>query len=184
MVYIFLADGFEEIEALAPYDLLKRAEIPVQLVSIMGEREVCSVHDLVVKTDVLFEEADFDSCEMIVLPGGLPGADRLAAHAALYERLQEFLATGRKVSAICAAPARVLGDKGLLKGRKATAYPGNEDALIGAEVSNDPVVVDGNLITSQGPGTAMAFGIAIIESLADGETVRAVAEKALYNKVR
>ncbi|MDR3072570.1 MAG: DJ-1/PfpI family protein [Clostridiales Family XIII bacterium] len=180
MIFVHLAEGFEEIEALTVVDLLRRVGLDVKTVSISGSRKVMAVHGVSVDADLLFEEANYDLCEMIVLPGGLPGADHLAAHQGLETKLREFIENNRKVAAICASPARVLGSKGLLAGRKATAYPGNEDRLIGAEVGTEDVVIDGNIITSKGPATAMAFGLALVETLC-GQDVRArLASDLLY----
>lgn len=164
MVYVHLAYGFEELEALSVVDLLRRVEVPVRLVSVTGEKLVKGAHGIGVEADVLFEDADYESCEMIVLPGGLPGTFGLRDHGGLTAKIKEFAAAGKKVSAICAAPL-VLGGLGVLEGKKATIYPGMEEHLTGAEPTGMRVVKDGNIITSQGPGTAMEFALAIVAEL-------------------
>ena len=162
MVYVHLAYGFEELEALTVVDLLRRVEVPVQLVSVAGEKMVKGAHGIGVEADVLFEEADYNECQMIVLPGGLPGTFGLRDHEGLCAKITEFAEAGKKVSAICAAPL-VLGKLGVLEGKKATIYPGMEEHLAGAQPAQGRVVKDENIITSQGPGTAMDFALAIVE---------------------
>ena len=180
MVYVHLAYGFEELEALSVVDLLRRVEVPVQLVSVTGEKLVKGAHGIGVEADILFEEADYESCEMIVLPGGLPGTFGLRDHEGLTDKIREFAAAGKKLSAICAAPL-VFGGLGILEGKKATIYPGMEDHLTGAEPAGKRVVKDGNIITSQGPGTAMYFALAITEELC-GEAVAEDLRKDLILK--
>lgn len=169
MVYVFLAGGFEEIEAMTTVDLLRRAEIQVKTVSIMEEKLVYGAHGIGVEADILFKEGLYDRCAMLILPGGMPGTTNLCNHKELNEELKAFAAAGKPVAAICAAPM-VLGRAGLLRGEKATIYPGMEEELIGAEVSKEPVVVSGNFITSRGPATAMEFALTLVERLKDKET--------------
>lgn len=164
MVYIFLADGFEEIEALTVVDLLRRASIDISMVSITGKREVIGSHQIRVASDLLYEETDYNDAQMLVLPGGLPGSDNLQAHNGLDGLLREFDQKGKPLAAICAAP-RILGQKGLLKDKMATCYPGNESKLIGAKYMDMDVVVDGNVITSKGMGTAIDFSLELISKL-------------------
>ncbi|MDR1778856.1 MAG: DJ-1/PfpI family protein [Clostridiales Family XIII bacterium] len=180
MVYIFLAEGFEEIEALTPYDLLKRAGVDVAFVSISGASAVKAAHGAVVQADLLFADANCAAADMLVLPGGRPGADHLAAHAGLDAALKQAFAEGRKVAAICASPGCVLASKGLLNGRKATGYTPTPEEIPGAEITPGTVVVDGNLITSRGPATAMPFGLALIESLKGPEARAQIAGDLLY----
>ena len=161
MVYIHLAEGFEEIEALTPCDLLRRVDVEVKTVSVTGEKTVQGAHGIRVEADMLFEEADYKNCTMIVLPGGLPGAFNLQDHAGLEAEIRKFAEEGRPLAAICAAPL-VFGAHDVLHGRKATIYPGMEAHLEGAVAVDQPVVCDGSLITSQGPGTAMEFALAIV----------------------
>ena len=173
MVYVFLAEGFEEIEALAPVDILRRADIDVKTVSITNDYEVCGAHGIKVKADILFDMVSGDA-EMLVLPGGMPGTINLGNFEPLCDMLKKATC---KVAAICAAPS-VFGQLGILKGKKATCYPGFEDKLAGAEISDLPVVVSENVITSRGAGTAHLFGFKLLELLKDKETAEAL-EKAM-----
>jgi 4-methyl-5(b-hydroxyethyl)-thiazole monophosphate biosynthesis len=162
-IFIFLADGFEEIEAISTIDILRRGELDVTTVSIMGKKPVTGAHNITVVADQLFEETDFSDGEMLVLPGGMPGASNLNAHEELKSLIKQYAAT-KKIAAICAAPL-VLGGLGLLQGKNATAYPGFENTLIGADFIEDKVVQDGNIITGRGPGFAFDFGLAIVADL-------------------
>jgi len=161
-VYIFLAEGFEEIEALTVVDLLRRAQIEINMVSITGSLQVTGSHQISVMADVLFEDAKFDDADMLVLPGGLPGTINLMKHEGLDKLLRKFHSESKNMAAICAAPT-ILGNKGLLEGKKATCYPGCENELTGSTVLYDDVVIDGNIITSRGLGTAIDFALAIIK---------------------
>ena len=169
--YIFLADGFEEIEGLTVVDILRRAGVEIQMVSIMGRKELTGSHGIPVVADAVFEEVDFSD--------GMPGTKRLAAHGGLAALLKEKNAEGKRLAAICAAPS-VLGGLGLLEGRRAACYPGFEEALTGAEVSFDPVVVCGNVTTSRGMGTAIPFALALTEQLAGKEKADALAKGIIY----
>lgn len=169
MIYIFLADGFEEVEALAPLDLLRRAKLDATLVGVTG-KTVTGAHNIKVECDDIIENvADSnDKIDMIVLPGGLPGADNLRES----DLVQEFITRGEKdgayITAICAAP-RILGERGLLKGKKATCYPGFEKYLEGATVTGERVVRDGQIITGAGMGAAVDFGLTLVEALTSKE---------------
>lgn len=160
-VYVHLADGFEEIEALTVIDVLRRAGIDVQAVSVTGKREVVGAHNIKVVSDLLFEDADYSKAEMIILPGGMPGTVNLEKHEGLKDKILEFQDKGKWLAAICAAPS-ILGKLGLLRGKTATCYPGFEKYLSGAKTGENPVVVSGNVITSRGPGTAMYFALEIV----------------------
>jgi 4-methyl-5(b-hydroxyethyl)-thiazole monophosphate biosynthesis len=162
--FIFLAEGFEETEAVATIDVMLRGEMNVTIVSVTGKTLVTGAHGIAVDADVLFEKADFSGGDILVLPGGMPGASNLDNHQGLKNLLLQYAKEGKKIAAICAAPL-VLGGLGLLQGKKATAYPGYEDTLRGAEVVKKAVVKDGNIITGQGPGFALNFGLAIVEEL-------------------
>lgn len=179
MVYVFLANGFEEIEALTAVDLMRRASIDVETVSIMDSKVVTGSHGISVQADRLYDDADFDACEMMVLPGGMPGTTNLCEHKALNEKLIEFHSAGKNVAAICAAPM-VFGRAGLLQGHEATIYSGMEDELTGAVVKDERVVVSENVITSKGPGTAMDFALKLIELLKDKDAAEKVAKGLLY----
>lgn len=179
MVYVFLANDFEEIEALTAVDLLRRAEIQVKTVSIMEEKLVYGAHGIGVEADILFREGLYDKCAMLILPGGMPGTTNLCNHKDLNEELKEFAAAGKPIAAICAAPM-VLGRAGLLAGHTATIYEGMEEELTGAVHSSEKVVVSGNIITSKGPGTAMDFALGIIAYLKGAEKAREIAAELLY----
>lgn len=173
-VLVPLAEGFEEIEAVTIVDLLRRAGIEVHTASLAARR-VTGSHGIAVEADRLLEGADPADYEMIVLPGGMPGADHLKHDARVIRLLQAFSAAGRWVAAICAAPG-VLAHAGLLDGRTATSYPGflDEASARGLHRSESPVVVDGRVITSRGPGTAIDFGLELIARLAGREAAEAV----------
>lgn len=182
MVYIHLAEGFEEVEALTCVDILRRAGIDAKTVSVTGEKTVCGTHGIPVVADLLFDEADYGSCEMIVLPGGLPGATNLGEHAGLTDRIREFAKAGKKVAAICAAPM-VLGACGVLEGKKATIYPGMEEELTGAQPTGKTVTVDGNIITGMGPALAMEFALTLVGELKGAETRAEVRDDLLFDRI-
>ena len=161
-IFLFLAEGFEEIEALTPVDVLRRAGLSVQTVSVMDEQVVAGAHGVPVLADKMFAEINPEDAEMILLPGGLPGATNLDAHEGLSRMILDFAAAEKPLAAICAAPL-VLGNRGLLQGKKATCYPGFETYLQGAEYTAALVEKDGNIITGKGPGAAMEFAFAIVE---------------------
>lgn len=166
MIYVMLADGFEEIEALTAVDILRRAELPVTTVGIGGGNLIRGAHGIPVMTDTWDgEEPRFDDLEAVVLPGGMPGTLGLE-HSELVSAVLDCAAKEDKViAAICAAPS-ILGHRGLLAGRRATVFPGFEQELTGAEVTGDAVVWDGNILTSKGPGTATEFALALVERFA------------------
>ena len=161
-IFVFLAEGFEEIEALTPVDVLRRAGLSVQTVSVMDEQVVAGAHGVPVLADKMFAEINPEDAEMILLPGGLPGATNLDAHEGLSQLILDFAEADKPLAAICAAPL-VLGNRGLLQGKKATCYPGFETYLQGAEYTAALVEKDGNIITGKGPGAAMEFAFAIVE---------------------
>lgn len=161
-IFVFLAEGFEEIEALTPVDVLRRAGLSVQTVSVMDQQIVAGAHGVPVLADKMFAEINPEDAEMILLPGGLPGATNLDAHEGLGQMILDFAAAEKPLAAICAAPL-VLGNRGLLQGKKATCYPGFETYLQGAEYTAALVEKDGNIITGKGPGAAMEFAFAIVE---------------------
>ena len=168
-VLVPLADGFEEIEAVTVVDLLRRADIEV-VVAGLGPGPVAGSHGISVQTDTDLADALERDYDMVVLPGGLPGADHLEADARLRELLVEMARSERFTAAICAAP-KVLAAAGLLDGRTATSFPGflSSSSTPGLTVSEAPVVVDGKIITSRGPGTAMDFALTLIETLCGPE---------------
>lgn len=181
-VFIFLAEGFEETEAVATADVMLRGELDVTTVSVTGKSPVTGAHGIAVNADTLFENTDFSKGEMLVLPGGMPGASNLNVHQGLKNLLKQYAKEGKKLAAICAAPL-VLGGLDLLQGKKATAYPGFESTLKGAEYVGAGVVKDGNIITGKGPGFALDFGLAIVEELQGTAKAKAVAEGLLFEQM-
>lgn len=180
--YIFLADGFEEIEALATVDILRRAGIEAPTVSIMPSLQVKGAHGIEVKADIALDEVNIKDSNWLILPGGMPGATNLADCERLCEMLTKHHAQGGHIAAICASPAVVLSPLGILDGKEATCYPGFEGALKTSKVGFRPVVVDGNVITANGPGTATAFALAIVAHATCEEKAREIAEGLLvYN---
>lgn len=177
---IFFADGLEEIEGLTVVDLFRRAGIPIDIVSITGQKLVTGSHNIIIQADRLLEELDFDTVDMLILPGGMPGTKHLEACEPLCRQLEQAAGQGKYVAAICAAPG-VLGELGILKGHCAVCYPGFENKLIGAVVQKVPVVVDGNIITSRGMGTAIEFAAELIALLKDRETAEALKKSIIYN---
>ena len=174
-VYAFFADGFEEIEALTTIDVLRRAGMNVEIVSVTPDEIVVGAHNVSILCDVNFENCDFFDAELLFLPGGMPGAATLDKHEGLRKLILSFVEKGKPVAAICAAPM-VLGKLGLLKGKKATCYPGFEQYLEGAECVKEHVVRDGNIITGMGPGAAMEFALDIVDLLAGKEQVDELVE--------
>lgn len=172
-VYVFLAEGFEEVEGLTVVDILRRAGIETEMVSIGESLNVKGSHGITVTADRLFELPSLRDGEMYVLPGGMPGTRHLAAHEGLSVLLKQMNAAEKKLAAICAAPS-VLGGLGLLKGQKAACYPGFEEKLVGAEVVRTPVVISGNVTTSRGMGTAIAFALALTAQLKDEKTAKEI----------
>ncbi len=177
-VYVFLADGFEEIEALTVVDLLRRARVEVTTVSITENILVHGAHGIFVMADILFKDK-LSETDMLVLPGGGTGTRSLSAHEGLKDLLIEYEKNERYLAAICAAPS-VLGKHGLLKGKRAICYPGFEDKLTGAIITNDKVVVDGKFITSKGPGTSIEFSLELIKILCGEETARQILDGIQY----
>ena len=174
-VYAFFADGFEEIEALTAVDTLRRAGLNVQIVSVTPDEIVVGAHDVSLLCDVNFENCDFFDAELLLLPGGMPGAATLDKHEGLGKLILSFAEKGKPIAAICAAPM-VWGKLGVLKGLQASCYPGFEQYLEGAECVGEHVVRDGDIITGMGPGAAMEFALAIVELLAGKEKVDELAE--------
>lgn len=161
--FLFLADGFEEIEALTAVDVLRRAGMSVKTVSITSALQVKGAHGITVTADVLFDNTLFTNAEWLILPGGMPGATNLYDYVQLHGLLRRQAESKKgKIAAICAAPAVVLGQLGLLTGHKATCYPGFEKLLTGATFVNAPVVVDGKFILGNGPANALDWSLTIV----------------------
>jgi 4-methyl-5(b-hydroxyethyl)-thiazole monophosphate biosynthesis len=184
---VFLAEGFEEVEAVTPIDYLRRAGVEVTIAAPGGGETVTGSHGIPVKADVVLGDlvkqgrAVPAAWDAVVLPGGLPGADNLAASAAVGSFVKEMAAAGKWVCAICASPAVVLAPLGLLEGREFTCYPGMEKTVSGARWSGRRVVMDGNVITSRGAGTAGDFAAAIIGKLVSEEAAEKISRSVLLS---
>lgn len=180
MKYMFFAEGFEEVEALAVIDLMRRAKIEVKMVSITGDLKVTGARSIQVICDELIENIDLKGAEALILPGGNPGFLNLEKCDALKDAVTS-LANNEDVliAAICGAPS-VLGHWGVLNGRCATVYPGMDEHLIGAKASHNNVVIDRNLITSRGMGTAVEFGLSIVEYYTDSKTAKDLAKAVVF----
>ena len=178
---IFFADGCEEIEGLTVVDLLYRAGIPCTKVSINDIPEVTSSHEVTFRTDTTIAELDFSEYDMLILPGGVPGTPNLRACDKLMEEVVSFHKEGKQIAAICAAPG-IFAELGLLNGIPATCNPSRDDLLTenGAILKENKVVVSGNIITSRAMGTAIPFGLAIVEHYLGRDTARALGENILY----
>lgn len=179
--FLFLAAGFEEIEALTAIDVLRRAGLDVKTVSISSALQVRGAHGITVTADLLYDNTLFSDPEWLILPGGMPGASNLYEFGPLQGLLhsQKNSREGR-IAAICAAPAVVLGQLGLLEGEKATCYPGFEHDLKGAEVVDAPVVVSGKFVLGNGPANALPWALTIVEETLGEETASKVADGMLY----
>jgi 4-methyl-5(b-hydroxyethyl)-thiazole monophosphate biosynthesis len=174
---VLLADGFEETEAVAVIDVLRRAEIKVEVLGVEGKR-VTGSHQLVLEADALLSDRKSEKFDLVVLPGGMPGAATLRDHWGVQKLLQAQHASGGLVAAICAAPI-ALAKAGVLDGKRATCFPGFEDQLGNARHETSAVVKDGNVITSRGVGTALVFALALVEALRDKPTAALLAERML-----
>lgn len=172
MVYLFLAEGFEEVEALTPVDLMRRAKIDVTTVGVGGEY-VTGAHGICVKADITDADAVPCDIEMLILPGGMPGTVNLDACGAVHRFIDEALRVGAKLAAICAAPS-VFGKRGLLQGKRAVCYPGFEKYLDGACVENCGVVSDGSIITARAAGSAADFALELISALKGEEAAKEI----------
>ena len=181
MVYVHLAEGFEEIEALTVVDLMRRAQIDVQTVAMGEDKTVTGAHGIAVQADILQEEADYSASEMLVLPGGMPGTKNLRACEPLCDAVRAFATSGRMIAAICAAPS-ILAELGLLEGRAATSNPNFQHVLAehGAKVQQGAVVTDGNLMTSKGLGTAVELGLELVRHFLGDDAVEDVKRKIVY----
>lgn len=178
---IFLAEGFEEIEALTVVDICRRCGIAIDMISITEEGQVVSSHGVKVAADKVFSQAEFDTYDMLILPGGMPGTKNLEAHGPLMEQVDAFYKNGRYIAAICAAPS-IFGHRGILKGRNACSYPDFESHLEGASVTREPVEISDHVITSRGMGTAIDFGLAIAGVLGIPEKAEEIAKAIVYKQ--
>jgi 4-methyl-5(b-hydroxyethyl)-thiazole monophosphate biosynthesis len=179
-VYEFLANGFEEVEALAPVDILRRGGVEIKTVSVTGSELVESSHGVTIKADLKFEEAgDYSDADLLMIPGGLPGATNLNAHEGVRNALLAQYENGRRVGAICAAPM-VLGSLGILKGKRATCSPGFEKYLTGAEYTAELVTEDGNIITGEGPAASFPYAYRILSYFIGDDAVAELQAKMQY----
>ena len=175
-VYVFLATGFEDVEALIPVDVLRRGGVDVVTVSTTDDLVVESAHGVGIRADIMFSEGDFSDADLLMLPGGMPGASNLYNHIGVCDAVKAQVAANKKVSAICAAPAVVLGQLGILEGKRATCYPGFEQLLRKAVYTGDLVTVDDNIITAEGPAAAFPYAYELLSQLVDQQTSDQVAE--------
>ena len=178
-VALYLAEGFEEIEALTTVDILRRVEVKVDLIAVGGEIAVTGAHNITVIADSLIEDLSHEIYDMMVLPGGMPGTLNLDSSEILKKQIIDFDLENKYIGAICAAPL-VIGKMGFLEDRVATCYPGVQSHLFGANYRDDlDVIVDGNFITSRGPGTAISFGLKLVELLKGKEISKDLAVELL-----
>lgn len=179
MIYVFLANGFEEVEAICPIDIMRRAGLSVTTVGI-GGTQITGSHGITVNADMSEDNLDISDAEMIFLPGGMPGTLNLAANPTVKKAINYAKANDKYIAAICAAPS-ILGEMGLLKGKEAICYPGFEDKLIGATISQKRVVKDGKIITAAGMGVATDMGLCIVETLVSKETADKLRVAVIYD---
>ena len=179
-VYVFLANGFEDVEALIPVDVLRRGGVEVVTVSVVeGTQIVETAHKVQIVADAMFDDCDFSDADLLMLPGGMPGASNLNAHEGVRQALLKQHAAGKRVAAICAAPL-VLGGLGILRNRRATCYPGFEQTLEGATYTGDLCTVDGNVTTGEGPAAAFPFAYSLLAQLVDEQTAQQIATGMRY----
>lgn len=179
MVYVLLADGFEEVEALTPVDLLRRAGAEVQTVGITG-KTVKGARGIPVVADILPEEVEWEETEMVVLPGGMPGTMNLNNSPFVHDIVEFCAKTDRYLAAICAAPSIILGGMDLLNGRRAICYPGMEDGMTGAEVVHQNCCIDERIITGRAAGAAVDFSLALCAAVMGDAAAKQVAESICY----
>lgn len=172
MIYLFLANGFEEVEALCPLDLIRRAGLEIKTVGV-GQKAITGAHGITVETDMTDNELCDEAPTAVILPGGMPGTTNLDASAVVHKALDDANRTGALVAAICAAPS-ILGKRGDLQGKEAICFPGFEQFLEGATVSANKVVQDGRHITAAGMGVALDFGLAIVSYFCGEEKAAAL----------
>ena len=179
-VYVFLANGFEDVEALIPVDVLRRGGVEVVTVSVVENSQIVeTAHRVQVVADAMFTDCDFADADVLMLPGGMPGASNLNNHEGVRQALLRQNAAGRRVASICAAPL-VLGGLGILRGKRATCYPGFEQTLEGATYTGDLCTVDGNVTTGEGPAAAFPFAFELLTQLKNADIARQVATGMRY----
>lgn len=178
-IYLFLADGFEEIEAIAPIDIFRRADIKLTTVSISDSPIVTGAHNVKIFADILFAELQYDNDSLLFLPGGLPGTTNLESHQGLKYLIQNHSTQGGKIAAICAAPS-ILGKMNLLDGKEAICYPGFEDTLLGSSISKSNIVKSGSVFTAKAAGLAIQFALDIVSDLKGKELANQIKESIYY----
>ena len=178
---VFLANGYEEIEALTVVDILRRAKLVCDMISLEDELETVGSHGIKVKADCMISEIDFSEYDCMVLPGGKMGTQNLEANQYLMKRLDEFYSQNKLICAVCAAPS-ILGHRGYLNGREAVSYPSFESELTGAVIPQKEVVRDGNIITSRGMGTSIAFAAEIVKAELGEETAEELLKTLVYKQ--
>lgn len=177
---IFLADGFEEIEAISVIDVLRRGEFNIDSISISENLEVTGAHGVSINADKIFSAVNFDNYDILILPGGMPGTTNLLKHEGLCDLLKEFNLKEKTIGAICAAPI-VLGNLGILNNKKGTCYPGFEEQLIGCDIINKDVVTSGNVITAKGAGVSLKFALKILSAKRDDEYINNLMKKMIVS---
>lgn len=175
-IYVFLANGFEDVEALIPIDVFRRGGLDVTTISVMGDFMVESAHGVQMMADTLIEDVDVSDADLLFLPGGMPGASNLYNHEGVRKAVTAQYAAGKKVAAICASPAVVLAQLGILDDKRATCYPGFEQMLTKATYTGDLVTVDGTVTTGEGPAAAFPFAYELLAQLVDQQTADQIAE--------
>ena len=178
-IAIFMADGCEEIEALTVVDILRRAGINIDMLSISDNLNVEGAHGIQFRADYLMTDKNSDDYDGVVLPGGMPGTTNLENNTLVQSALKKQFSAGKLIAAICAAPS-ILGKNGMVNGKKVTSYPGFENAFSRATYVTDSVVTDGNVITSRGMGTAIDFALAILEYLIGSDAASDMAKSIMY----
>lgn len=176
---MFFATGFEEVEALMTVDLLRRGGVDIKMASVTDAMTVTGSHDIQVGMDTTLAQLDMEEMDAVIIPGGMPGTNNLGASERVCQVLKDMNQKGKLVAAICAAPS-VLGACGILKGKRATCYPGFEEKLEGAEFVDEMAVVDENVVTSRGLGTSMEFGLALVEQLVSTEKAEEVRKSIVF----
>ena len=182
-ILLFLAEGFEEIEALTVVDLLRRAGQKVTMVSISSDAEVTGSHGIKVTADEVIDRADFDSADMLVLPGGMPGTANLENCKALTDRIMEYDAKGKRIAAICAAPS-ILAHLGILKGREAVCHPSFEKEMRDAVITDTECAESDHIITGRGMGCAIPFSLRLIERLCGADKAKEISDAIVYEVYR
>ncbi len=176
---LFLATGFEEIEAISIIDVLRRGGLDLVTISVSGMEDVEGSHGVIVKSDALFFSIDYSEYDLFILPGG-PGTENLKKHEGLCDLLVQVHNEGKRIAAICAAPS-VLGEMKILEGKMATCYPGYEEELKGAHVLNQEIVRDGNVVTGKGPGVSMKFAFEILKDYLEPEAIEELKERMIIH---